>query len=1112
MTAAQKTASNPLSSVWVSASAGTGKTKVLTDRVLRLLLEGVNPSKILCLTFTNAAAATEMSNRINEKLGQWVIMSDEELYEHIESLTSAKPSDEILQLARKLFLSVLDTPDGLKIQTIHSFCQSLMRRFPFEANIAPHFKVIEEYTSVELIKEARIRLLIEEDKQNEPTRKAIQDIAWQIHESSFTQLLKEVMDNRSKIELLFSRYDLLKIMDLTYNALGISKNDNKKSILASLYGEKDDYKEYKNNLKEAAKILLKSGKKDIARGELILKWLNSEISFDEYKKAFLTAKDEPQKSLAGKAIQEKHPSYVDLLYREQQNIIKINDKIKSVKIANLTKNLLHISESILSLYRKFKDARAYLDYSDLIIASDQLLHQSDISPWILYKLDGGIDHILLDEAQDTSPGQWRIVQAICEEIFSSNETSDRNRTVFVVGDEKQSIFSFQGADPLTFNYMHNLFASKIKNVGRNWESVSLDKSFRSTKPVLQLVDDIFSKEDLKQAITFATDPINHIAHRDKHAGKVQLWPLIEVEKSDDIQPWQLPLKMIKPNDPAKILAQKIAQTIKPWINDGRILKSKNRPVKPQDIIILVKTRGKIVDYLVSALKENNVPVAGVDRMVLTKHIAIEDLIKLGEFLLLPQDDLSLAIILKSPLIGISEDDLFELSYNRGKKSLWESLKSNERFGDITTYLTNLLNKTDILSPFELYSHIIEALEGRKKIISRLGTEVNDPIDEFLSLALDYQKTHTPSLQGFLHWLASGDTEVKRDFDQANNEVRIMTVHGSKGLQAPIIFMPDTTSTSQNKSQLLWSDDQIPLMLWPGRSENINEFCQNIKNRVRNNEKNEYLRLLYVALTRAEDELYVAGYKKKNVSNVSDDCWYSIIKNSMESIANKINGDILQIESSQDDVIDKDIIQTNTAEAFSKKDIKLPDFVFSDAPIEPEPVLPLTPSKLQEDKSIVSSPLSEKNILRGKIIHKLLEYLPEIEANLRTKAAEEFIGKYDKTIDKKEQKDILHSVFNVLNNEQILPIFSKNSKAEVPITGIVNNRVVSGRIDRLVIEDDYIMIVDYKTNRKPPSKKEDIDQSYIKQLDAYKAVLNDIYPNHKINCAIIWTEKPEIMFL
>jgi ATP-dependent helicase/nuclease subunit A len=881
MTKAQIQASDPEYSVWVAASAGTGKTTVLTARVLRLLLGGTNPGKILCLTYTKAGAA-EMESRIKLKLCSWVTLSEENLVAELTRLSGIVPNNEIIKRARELFLKTLDTPDGIKIQTIHSFCQGLMRRFPLEAGIMPHFKVMDDKTSKELLKEARIRLLSNSNsyKTSVEVASAIKNIFWRIREGTFSAVIEAIIEDRDKFENALEKAgSVTSLQAAIYKLLGVPEGCNEEDIIYQATLEKSFDRDA---LKNCALGLLEQSRKTFVKlGKILCSWLEQDAAnrvqhFDEYKKAFFTQKNEPRKDLT--PAKSKVP--IAPMLAEQARLQKVSNDIKSTRVAVLSSSMVEIANAILKIYGEEKSSRAFMDYADLIMKSENLLLKDDIAPWVLYKLDGGIDHILLDEAQDTSPQQWNIIDSLCAEFFAGNGARDVERTIFVVGDEKQSIFSFQGAAPHIFNKMQEKFRQRVGQAGKKWRSVRLDESFRSSPVILQAVDAVGEslraesrepgdgKLETNETIhrdNLKNNEVNsivssqhrqaysaHIAHHKEMFGRVEIWPLIEPAKTEAEIGWVMPLEYKDKQDTRKILAEQIADMIKEWLDSGRILESEGRPVSAGDIIILLRKRRKMADNIISSLKKRGVAVAGHDRLVITEHIAVMDLMALGNFLLLPQDDLSLACVLKSPLIGLSEEKLFEISYKRGGKSLWNALREvqgNENNGNYAySYLSNLLSKVDFLTPFGLYCHILEALGGRKKLIRRLGYEVNDPVDEFLSMALAYEKSHAPSLQGFLSWLESGKSEIKRDLEQSGSDtVRVMTVHASKGLEAPIIIMPDTISDfATSKDKIFWHEQQQGqghIMLWPGGAENLEDVCNLIKRNSKDEQSQEYYRLL-----------------------------------------------------------------------------------------------------------------------------------------------------------------------------------------------------------------------------------------------------------------------------
>lgn len=1101
MTAKQYQASDPACSVWVAASAGTGKTKVLTDRVLRLLLQGVDPNKIVCLTFTKAAAA-EMAHRIQRELGYWVLMEEDELNRYLTALIGSVPTAENLSMARKLFAIVLNIPDGLKIQNLHSFCQSLIRKFPLEAGIAPHFSVAEDQVTNELVLEVINQLMRQLDQLPPIVQGSILSIIEEVHEGRFYELIQDFTKERGKINTMLKERTSQEIIDDVYHSLQLSQGDTKEDCF-------NNSTIPTASLRSVARLMVEQGSKtDKERGEIILCWLSLPASqkqqaFGDYSVAFVTQEGRPRKELVTKALQKLDTVIEEVLYCEQKRVMALIDKLCAIQVAKLTTDLLQVGLYVLDLYTKAKANRAILDYHDLILIALKLLKQSDVASWVLYKLDGGIEHLLVDEAQDTSPEQWEIIEALSEEFFAGQTAQESNRTLFVVGDEKQSIYSFQGADPLVFNKMHAHFSAKIKHAEKNWYSIVLDRSFRSTEAVLKLVDTVFANKNLHKSITFQLDPIAHIVHRGGQGGKIELWPVIEKHEKQKPVPWQLPLRRMEAQNAAASLAEKIAVEISTWLKDKRTLVAKGRPVRPGDILILVQRRNILVDYIILYLKQYEIPVAGVDRMRLTEHIAVMDLIALGNFLLLPHDDLSLAVILKSPLIGFTEEQLFDLAYDRSK-NLWDTLyfrqEENEIYKQAYLYLAEILNKVDHIPPFELFAYVIEAAGGRKKMIARLGAQVNDPIDEFLSLALDYEMHYIASMQGFLNWLESGTIEIKRDMDQGQDVVRIMTVHGAKGLQAPIVFLPDAADIPHSLQSFLWDEYQGNLQfLWVPRSELESSYCSGLKQSYKEKQYDEYIRLLYVALTRAEDELYIGGCKNHRVSEAS---WYHLIEDAMKIIGEK-QGENYHYSCAQTQVIKTLPIVENEQSAEAQEEL----FIAHRIELERSTYIVLNPSMMEEEKnpSIMDS---SKAVMRGTIVHSLLQHLPNIKKDKRQAVMSTYLNK-SADLSEKEKLLISNQLLALLEDEQFQYVFSTHSKAEVPVVGKVGNYMISGVIDRLVVLENKVLVLDYKTDPIIPKEVSQIPKKYIKQMSAYLQVLEQIYPDKIIECAILWVFAPKL---
>ncbi|MBM3571490.1 MAG: double-strand break repair helicase AddA, partial [Alphaproteobacteria bacterium] len=890
---AQRPAADPDASVWVSASAGTGKTKVLTDRVLRLLLAGTQPQRILCLTFTKAAAA-EMSTRIAERLGQWAVADDLALARQLTELTGRPADGDAMTAARRLFARVLDAPGGLAIQTIHGFCQSLLRRFPIEAGIAPHFTVMDERSAAEMLADARARMLVAaRDHDAEPLSQALAEITRHVTEDAFADLMFELTTERGRLDgLIRAAGGVDALIQAIHRRLRAKPGGTDADLCADASAE---HAFDGAALRRAAAALTRGSKTDQTRAAAMSAWLaepaQRAAGFDAYAAVYLTDEGEIRKNLATKQALKIDGAIDASLRAEAARILNVQARRRALLVARATAALLSLGHAMLAAYQAEKQRGVLLDYDDLVLAARDLLHRPGVAPWVLYKLDGGIDHILVDEAQDTNPEQWQIVEALAAEFFAgAGAESDRpERTVFAVGDAKQSIFSFQGADPAAFERMRRDFSQRIPAAGASWREVPLDVSFRSADAVLRAVDAVFARHPARDGVAIGDQTIHHETFRAGQAGLVELWPPALPPERGDIQPWQPPVAISTAEAPRARVARLVALQIHRWISTGERLESKGRAIRAGDIMILVRRRGSFVGEVVRALKNLGIPVAGVDRMVLTQQLAIMDLVALGQFLLLPEDDLNLATVLKGPLIGLSEERLFELAHGRGGR-LWLALRQraheNADFAHAFDQLSALLARADLMPPYELFARVLGEGRGRAKILSRLGPDAADPLDEFLNAALLHQRQHPPSLQGFLHWLGAAAEEIKRDLEQgARDEVRVMTVHGAKGLQAPIVILPDTIQKPERLPRLLWPPSKpgaTDIVLWPPRTEHDEAVASAARALARDKRDREYRRLLYVAMTRAEDRLYVCGWANRKAA--SADCWYKLIQEGLDGIA------------------------------------------------------------------------------------------------------------------------------------------------------------------------------------------------------------------------------------
>lgn len=1130
--AAQRRAADPARSVWVAASAGSGKTKVLSDRVLSLLLAGVEPSRILCLTFTRAAAA-EMANRIAERLRRWTAAGDTALARDIMQITGAAPDDERRRLARQLFARVLDAPGGMKIETLHAFCQSLLRRFPLEAGVPPHFELLDERSAAELMRAAQEEVLAAaRNGDGNPLAVALAGVTEHVNEEQFATLMTCLTDERHRLARLFdAEGGLTGAVRALRRRLGLKQDETRTSVLAE--GCADEALDLLG-LRLAVDALSAGTARDRERAAILARFLaeprERTASFDRYRTIFLTNEGSIRKQLAGKDALRVE-GVQDVLECEAARVLALDERLRAATILEATASLLGLGSAMLEAYRRHKEARAQLDYDDLVNLAVGLLQREGIAPWVLFKLDGGIDHILIDEAQDTNPEQWEVVRILAGEFFSGVGARPGPRTVFAVGDAKQSIFSFQRADPEGFTRMRDYFATRIAE--GEFDQVPLTVSFRSTPAVLAAIDAIFARPEARDGVALDGVAIEHHAFRAGQAGLVEVWPPVAPQPAQDPEPWAPPIQRVGAASPARRLARLVATRIAGMISRGEILESRGRPIRPGDIMVLVRRRSAFLDELVRELKQRDIPVAGVDRMVLTAQLAVQDLIAFGQFLLLPEDDLTLATVLKGPLIGLDEEALFELAYHRGDRRLWTELKRrrDERpdFAQAEALLSEMLGRADFMPPYELYADLLGRLGGRRALLGRLGPEAGDPIDEFLNLALAHQRSHVPSLQGFLQWLSTGEVEIKRDLDQGSRgEVRIMTVHGAKGLQAPIVFLPDTLQLPQPNGNLLWrKGGRADLPIWSPRSAYDDQEAAAARADRRAAEMREYRRLLYVALTRAEDRLYVCGCHGAKTPPGGN--WHQLVCDGLAGIAETFDFDCRPEIGTEDGwtgvglrLSNPQIVEPADKETYLQamppEAAALPDWALSPPAPEPTPARPLAPSRPEEDEPPVRPPLGRddgRRFRRGLLVHRLLEILPDVPQPHRAAVTRRFLARKVHELSPEEQDETAREVLRLFEDPQLAPIFGPGSMAEVPVAGTIPRadgtlQVIHGQIDRLVVLERSVLIVDFKTNRPPPATEAEVTPLYLRQMAAYRAAIRAAWPDRTVSCALLWTDGPRFM--
>ena len=1031
----QINASNPCDSVWVSASAGTGKTKVLIDRVLRLLLQYGAPDKILCITFTKTAAA-EMNNRLTDKLKYWAVTDENVLRQDLLALTQDEPNTETIQRARGLFGQSLQIPGGMKIMTIHSFCQSLLKQFPLEADVPPHFDIMDDFKTDEILTNALTQTLAEPTLTTE-----VQLLSDYISMATLTPLFKSLLSEQSRLHTLLSQYP-----------------GGVESVIFAL--------------RQELHIEQWSTKADI------IKTCCTPDEWPEYCKMYLNKNGSiPARS--------KHPEQAESAHAVYENLKKFD-------LVEITKAFLKIAYRILEKYDTYKAHNALMDYNDLIDKTKNLLTQSSMAAWVLYKLDGGLNHILVDEAQDTSPDQWAIIRMLAEEFFAGEGKSETVRTLFVVGDKKQSIYSFQGADPSEFERMKKHFAERVTASQNSFMNIPLNYSFRSTEPILRLVNTLLQSPTACEGVLSPGEQAIHLANRAQDGGLVEIWPLENPLPHDKQAPWKPPVERIANDSAMQRLIDKVADKIAAMIGKD-ILQSQGRPIEPRDILILLQKRQPMMTPFVRALQQRHIPVAGVDRMILTDHIAVQDLLALTEFVLQPNNDLNLASLLKSPLVDLTEEQLYQVCINR-PASLWQ--QTQLLFPEKADMLKQIMNLADTAPPFEFYASVLGAFQGRKKFISRLGSEVNEALNEFLNLVLEFEKNEVPSLYKFLHWLSNQDIEIKRDLEgNSANAVRIMTVHGSKGLQGNVVFLPDTRGTEGKATpfdNIMWTNNKLPILV-PNAAMHVEETLA-LSAHKKSLAAQEKKRLLYVALTRAADRLYITGYNPKTTP--MKDNWYDLITGAIGTCDLTANPVLSWSSQQQKQPLNK----ANKNVVYDAE--TLPDWIDHNAQPEPEKPKTLSPSKLGEDENEGSeSPQDTQRLLalkRGTFIHQLLHILPTISPEkwadlLQTMTPHDI--------------DLPDNLLQIFERSEFQALFGSTSLSEVPVIGTWENEPVAGQIDRLVIGKKEILIVDFKTNRHVPNT---IPNSYKMQLEVYKGLLKQIFPDRMIRSYLLWIQTMEMV--
>ncbi|KCZ95001.1 double-strand break repair helicase AddA [Hyphomonas hirschiana VP5] len=1136
---AQADAANPDVSAYATANAGSGKTKVLIDRVARLLLRredgrpGADPDSILCITYTRAAA-NEMLTRLFRTLGDWAVKEDDKLREALSKLEGRAPekySREDLRDARRLFARALETPGGLRIETIHAFCARILRRFPLEAGVVPGFAEMEDRDAKALWQAAKDRAILEA-AQSAPDELAL--IAREAMNEGAASALDALKGSGAAVLRFAERHDFVfeRMMEALRADLG-APVESPAEILAAAMGDRLP----RDVIREAMLALLKGTATDQGRAEVLEKVLNAETPeaiWAAYAPFFLTDKGEfrkqnPYTKTPGQLC-PLLPEYFQIKDGEGRETARVRELVEVLQRAKAfarTAALIRIGLPALEAYRDEKARRGALDFDDLIQKTRALLEADGMASWVLYKLDGSISHVLLDEAQDTSPDQWDLIRALTHE-FGSGEGRDYSqdpRTMFIVGDEKQSIYSFQGAEPERLLTETRRLEERMAGAA----GVEMLMSFRSVPEVLTYVDTVWNNSPpidvgIGGMPPRTADNTLHTARRWNEHGAVEIWPIDPKIADDETDAWARPVDVVRATSPKAKLATSVARAVRRMIDRGETVwdGKAQRATRPEDVLILVsKRQGGLFDSLINALKAEGLPVAGADRLILTDFIGVQDCLNLMRFATLDLRDLTLAEILRGPFCGLVDDDqyLFSLASRRAKgETLWSRVKASDDpdVQQAARFLQGLFDRAH-LPPYEFLSHVLDRVgeggqTGWEQLNARLGMPARDPIEALLSRALSHDSAGPSSLQSFVASMEAENVEIKRDLAEAGREVRVMTVHGAKGLQAPIVILPDTTfKPKASAPSVLESANAV---VWSPRKDTDAEASKRARAIAEAKAREEHRRLLYVALTRAQDRLIIAGHWQgqagEDKTGYEKDSWYALCDAAM---------DLLPFEETDQGRRYGKVTTVAEADTDSSLGVGgLPEWALRPAPIDPVARKLSAPTSLLGPKTRIVAPFDaarEERLKRGRAIHALLQYLPELPEDGREAAADAYLSR-DADLTDGQRAEMKAAALGVMRDPALGAIFQPGGRAEAAIIGkskdLPEGTVINGRVDRLVVTPERVWVIDFKTDQPAPDRPEDVADTYVAQMAAYWAVLKTAFPEREVVAALCWTDGPRLMRL
>ena len=1139
----QAGAADPAVSAWVSANAGSGKTHVLAQRVVRLLLQGTDPSRILCLTYTRAAAAN-MSDRVFRTLAAWAMMPDAELAATLASLDGEAPQAGRLARARRLFAQALETPGGLKIQTIHAFCEAVLHQFPLEANIAGHFELLDRQMEKALLAEARRGLITAASGAGKPAlTDAFAHVLSLGGETGLDRLLAAIVENREALALFIAEIGDGADHTPLFEAFGFAPHETAETVAAAAWplpGLPE------TEIAALARIARETDARVLL--DHILPGLEGAVQagtagerLEALICGLLTKKREAYAaSKFKKSLRDRLPGIFERYSAAVVQLLVVADRHALFRTLEATSAAMLLADEMICRYQALKSARGFLDFADLISRTVALLSRPDAGPWVHYKLDRGIDHLLVDEAQDTSPGQWALIRRLTDEFFAGiGGRGETVRTVFAVGDEKQSIYSFQGAEPAAFAETGRHFRRAALDAEASFAPLQLTWSFRSVPDILEAVDRVFSHDGHRKGVVAEEGAIRHRPIRAGEAGHVEFWEPISPTEAEIPDDWRQPIDHA--SAPAVRLAEMIADRVREWITTGEPLAAGRRPL-PGDIMVLVRKRDRFVHALSRALKERGIDVAGADRLQLTDHIAVQDLIALARFVLQPQDDLSLAALLRGPAFALPEETLFEIAHPRGDgESLFAALRrlapARPALAAMVSRLDRLAGAARTLRPYEFFAGFLagspDAEPARPRFVARLGPEAAEILDEFLNYCLAAERSGIHGLEALLAGLEKDAPEIRREMDQNRDEVRIMTVHAAKGLEAPVVVLVDPGSEAFSHGHL---PTLVPFafagaggkgFLWRAGKALANKTVRELEAAMTDRGTEEYRRLLYVGMTRAEDRLLICGYRGSR--GPQSDTWADMVRRALGEAPETRQ---LAVPESAPPAFRFQVSKPSMSPVAPPHAGETAAPGFPEALRRPPPPAdfmprPLSPSRAAvlidggdaDARTLSARPLGAAAgdgtaMRRGTLVHRLLQALPAVPPADRRGAAHRYVDRAAADWPAPLRDDMVGLAMAVLEDSRFRAAFAPGSRAEISIAGKLTiagrERPVAGKIDRLAVGDRTVLLVDYKTGLPAPRNPAEVPESHLAQMALYRALLLPLYPDHAVVAALLYAEVPRLV--